>query len=107
MDSAAFLQRKLCSVSIEHLAPSHHATLVEAIRNVLSTELAELTMAQLVDGLPLESWVWNARGCLLIRGHPLIGHETLCEGALEQTKRFREGFDPAVLRFDAPVCLHC
>ena len=104
MDLATFLQRKPSSVSVELLAPEHYHTLVQAIRNVLSTEVAELTMAQLVDGLPLASSGWDARGTLLIRDHPLTRHETLCDGALEQTKGFRDAFDPAILRFDSHVC---
>ncbi len=92
-------------LSIDLLSPDHHHILVQAIRNVLSTtDLAFVTMAQLVDGLPLEANGWDAQGSLLIRGHPLIGHDTLCDGVIERIKEFRDGFDEKILRFDAPVC---
>lgn len=65
-------------LSIDLLDPDHHCILTQAIRNVLSTELAFITMVQLVDGLPLETNGWGAQGSLLIHGHPPIGHDTLC-----------------------------
>ncbi|KAK3898595.1 hypothetical protein C8A05DRAFT_47130 [Staphylotrichum tortipilum] len=71
--------------------------------HVLSTALAFATMAQLVNGLPLEANGWDALESLLIRGHPLIGHDTLCDGVVEQTREFRDFFDERTLRFDAPV----
>lgn len=103
MDTATLLQRRPTKVSVELLAPEHYRILDRALRNVLSTDLDELTMAQLVDGLPLASSGCRARGSLIIRGHPLLQHGSLCDGALEQTKAFREAFDPSILRFDSTV----
>lgn len=103
----------MCSTHISHqspkgslqlLAPDHYQVLSRAIGNVLATDIAEITMAQLVDGLPLASTVFGTRGHHLTRGHPLLDHETLCEGALEQTKAFRHNFEPSVLQFDITVC---
>jgi hypothetical protein len=39
----------------------------------------------------------------LLKGHPLIEHDRLCDGAIENFKVFRDGFDPAVLTFNAWV----
>lgn len=101
----SFTQEIQPQVSMQLLAPDHHHTLVQAIQNVLSTEVAEITMAQLIDGLPLMSTAWNMRGNLLLRSHPLSSHETLCEGVVEQAKAFRSAFDPAILSFDVSVPL--
>ena len=97
------LPRRPSKVSVELLDPEHHEILVRAIRNVLSTELAETTMAQLVDGLPLASSGWDARGSLIIGDHPLTEHKTFCAGVIDQTRAFRDAFDSRVLRFDSPV----
>ncbi|KAB5578810.1 hypothetical protein GE09DRAFT_561665 [Coniochaeta sp. 2T2.1] len=99
MVTAQFVPQKRSKVSPEVLALEHYHILDRSIRNVLSTELAELTMAQLVDGLPLAASGWDARGTLLRRGHPLTEHETLCNGVLEQTRAFRESFHPTMLFF--------
>ncbi|KAJ4417539.1 hypothetical protein N0V82_006098 [Gnomoniopsis sp. IMI 355080] len=47
-----------------HLDSDHHEIFVRALRHVLSTELAETTMAQLIDGLPLAEVVYNMRANL-------------------------------------------
>lgn len=99
----AIQRQEFSKVSVELLDPEHYEILVQAIRNVLSTELAETTMAQVVDGLPLASSGWEARGSLIIGDHPLTKHETFCEGVINQTRAFRDAFDPAVLQFDSSV----
>lgn len=98
------LRKRPSEVSIEVLDPEHYHALVKAIRNILSTELAELSIAQLIDGLPLMISVFESRGCLIGKGHPLLEHETLYDGALQQAKQLRDGFDPAVLSFSSKVC---
>ncbi len=90
-------------VSPEVLSPEHHQILSRAIKNVLSTELAELTVAQLVDGLPLLSTGWDAQGTLINWDHPLVKHETLCDGVMDQTRAFRDAFDPRILQLDSSV----
>ncbi|CAP67156.1 uncharacterized protein PODANS_1_21720 [Podospora anserina S mat+] len=104
MDEKTLLRKRPSEVSIEVLDPEHYHALVKAIRNILSTELAELSIAQLIDGLPLMISVFESRGCLVGKGHPLLEHETLCDGALQQAKQLRDGFDPAVLSFSSKVC---
>jgi len=39
-------------MAIEMLDPEHCKTLTHALHNVLSTDLAEVTYAQLIDGIP-------------------------------------------------------
>ena len=81
---------------------NHHAqTFRQALMNILTTELAEFTYAQILDGLPTkqtmsESYRW-------IHNHPIfkLNHATLCEGSLEKTRDFRSRFDPSTLSFRA------
>ncbi|KAK0671544.1 hypothetical protein QBC41DRAFT_54826 [Cercophora samala] len=103
MDIDALLRKRPSEVSIEVLDSDHYHVLVKAIQNILSTELAELSIAQLIDGLPLMMWVFEGRGCLLEKGHPLLEHENLCEGAIEQARLFRETFEPAILQFSSKI----
>ena len=44
--------RKVSAASLEE---QHRDIFVRAVSNVLSTEIAELTYAQIIDGLPLSS----------------------------------------------------
>lgn len=105
MDFEALLRKTSSEVPIEVFDPDHYHLLVKAIQNILSTELAELSIAQLIDGVPLMMWVFEGRGCLLEKGHPLLERENLCEGALDQARLFRDAFDPAILQFlkDKPL----
>ena len=104
MAPAAIFSRQRVKVSPEVLEPEHHHILVRAIKNVLSTELAELTMAELVDGLPLASTGWAAAGHRLCRDHPLNEHETLCDGVIDRIRALRDAFDPRILQLDSSVC---
>jgi len=90
-------------VAIEMLDPEHCKTLSHALHNVLSTDLAEITYAQLIDDLPTTCIAWERRGIWLYKGHPLFIYRELCKGALERARTFRDGFDFAVLRFDSLV----
>lgn len=90
-------------ISAAVLDPEHYHPLISAIRNLLSTDLAAITFAQLIDGLPLVDTVWDMRGSLLLQGHPLINHDHLCDGAMEQLKAFRDVSEPDALTFDSRV----
>ncbi|KAK4244759.1 hypothetical protein C7999DRAFT_17031 [Corynascus novoguineensis] len=90
-------------VAIEMLDPEHCKILTHALQNVLSIGLAEITYAQLIDGLPTIDTVWEMRGIWAPQGHPLLNHKKLCKDALERARKFRDEFDPAVLRFDSLV----
>jgi hypothetical protein len=98
-------------VSAQQLDPDHYDALTKAIRQVLSTDLAVLTMAQLVDGLPTAAVGWDVQGTLLLSEHPLNDHKELCDGAMEQTRKFRDSFGPSILKFYPKVSLllglHC
>ncbi|KAH8787849.1 hypothetical protein F5883DRAFT_350454, partial [Diaporthe sp. PMI_573] len=77
----------------------HQARFCRAIRNILHSKPAEFTFAQLVDGLPLEK-VAHSSVALLFES-PVREHETLCPGAMDKARAFRDSFEPASL--DLPV----
>ncbi len=88
------------------LGPTHRHLLDLAIRNVLSTERALETFAQIADGLPLSS---VARDSYAHRGpyadHPVIArHTSLCPGATEAALEFLSEFSLGrTMTFDKAV----
>lgn len=82
----------------------HRDIITRAISNVLSTEIAAVTYAQIVDGLPLASVIHTTSGSMLPKEHPVRNaHKELCLGVLEMAKDFRARFDPASLELDISV----
>lgn len=75
----------------------HLLAFARAVTNVLSTELAESTFAQLVDGLPLWDVVFGLGHYGHDREEPVFKHRELCPGVLEKTRAFRTAFDPGSL----------
>lgn len=90
--------------SVAALKQRHRNTLVRAIANVLSSEIAASTYAQIVDGLPLRDTALDVyRGCVCPR-HPLLDeHDQLCPGVLEHTRALCRNFDANALEFDSQV----
>lgn len=82
----------------------HRRGAVLAITNVLSTARSELTLAQLIDGLPLCSVAMEARGIYVHKNHPLRGHLELCEGVLGRTRAWLRAFEVSKLRIEKSVC---
>ncbi len=81
----------------------HRRLLVGAIANILSTDLAEMTYAQIVDGLPTGDVAYEAR-VALYGFHPIDhAHNELCPGMLEKAREFRDAFQPEILAFDSQV----
>lgn len=78
----------------------HYAMFSGAISNVLSTEIALFTYAQIIDGLPTDEVAYDRRSPGLHGDHPIEHHVDLCPGALERAREFRQSFDPAILSFD-------
>lgn len=89
--------------SIDILDEPHRDAVARAISRILSTEIAETTYAQIVDGLPLPEVLNDAYGNLLSPNHPAYQHTHLNPGTIDTVRRFREEFDPQVLQFDNPV----
>lgn len=90
--------------SIEILKGERHDMIAQAIFNILSTEIAQSTFAQIVDGLPLPSVLEDTYGGSdLEPDHPLFSHESLCPGVLQKTKELLEKFEVKNLKFDTSV----
>lgn len=91
-------------LSIDSLDDNHAELFTRAITRVLSTEIAEITYAQIIDGLPLSHVVNDTEGGGPPDGHPINKcHQELCPGVLVKTRQFREDFDPQILEFDSRV----
>jgi hypothetical protein len=90
-------------LSIADLDGEHRQLLVRAIERVLTTELAETTYAQIIDGLPIGDVAYDTR-TPPYKGHPIShAHEELCPGMLDKAREFRAQIQPEVLQFDAQV----
>jgi hypothetical protein len=86
------------SLTGPHLDSFNHA-----ITNILSTDIAKLTYAQLIDGIPLAKVARDDANRELPNDHPVHKHTELCPGVLERTREFRDSFDPGSLKIDAAV----
>jgi hypothetical protein len=90
--------------SIDILDGECHELVAQALRNTLSTEIVQSTLAQIVDGLLLPSILEDThRGLELEPDHPLFTHESLCLGAFEKTKEILRTFKIENLKFDTSV----
>ncbi|KAH7022036.1 hypothetical protein EDB80DRAFT_693958 [Ilyonectria destructans] len=86
------------------LGGAHHDVLIRAISNVLSTEIAEETYAQIIDGLPLASVVQDTSDAGLHDDHPIHdAHKELCSGVLEKTREFRKDVDLSLIKLDSTL----
>lgn len=97
------MTRITTKVSAVHLDTDHRDAFSRAVQAILATNLAEIIMAQLIDGLPQADIAWEARGNFLTKAHPLADHEHLCKGALEKTQSLRDDFRPDSLSFESHV----
>lgn len=83
---------------------SEHAALFErALARLLSTQTAEATYSEILDGLPtIDSFEDFHFGQ---EGHPVYStnHASLCLGVVERTRDFRARFDPPELIFPAAL----
>ncbi|KAI1505917.1 hypothetical protein F5X99DRAFT_175152 [Biscogniauxia marginata] len=86
-------------LTLEHLDPEHLDAATKAIHNAVSSNIAESTFSQIIDGMPLfESYV---EFHYPPKDHPINDHEALCDGALEKTRKLRVDFNPLALGFDS------
>jgi hypothetical protein len=76
----------------------HRCTLLRAIQNVLSTELAVFTYAQIIDGLPTADVAWERRYPGIFGDHIIDDmHEDLCPGAMERARGYYDNWNPSFL----------
>lgn len=91
-------------LSIADLEEGHRHYFVRAITQLVSTEIAEVPYAQLVDGLPLSDVAGDRGYSAFHYDHPIYEvHEELCPGMMDKTRKFRDEFQLETLRFDAEV----
>ena len=81
----------------------HRRVLFRAVSNVLSTDLALFTFAQIIDGLPTADVAWDRRYSHLVGAHPIEEHADICPGVLDRARQFRADFDPYILSFSPQV----
>jgi hypothetical protein len=92
--------------TIEDLPAQHRAIFVAALKNVLSTELAEVTYAQILDGAPVVDVATDRRVSRIDYRHPVRQHKTLCSGVIERIRSFRDSLDATIIPFGSVVCIH-
>ncbi|KAG6353374.1 hypothetical protein INS49_007454 [Diaporthe citri] len=81
----------------------HRDAVASAISRVLSTEIAEITYAQIVDGLPLLQVFKDVHGHLICLDHPIHQHTQLKDNTLDTVRQIRNEFNPNILQFDIPL----
>lgn len=81
----------------------HQDALTRAINNILNTDIAETTLAQIVDGLPLADVAQDSKSPHPPKGHPVYAHTELCAGVIEKTHELRQALNFGHLTFEAGV----
>ncbi|KAK7701524.1 hypothetical protein SLS64_010269 [Diaporthe eres] len=94
---------KFRKASIHILDEPHRDAVASSISRVLSTEIAEITYAQIVDGLPLLEVFKDVYGDLTVLDHPIHQHTQHKDNTLDTVRQFRDEFDPNILQFDIPA----
>ncbi|KPM43020.1 hypothetical protein AK830_g3543 [Neonectria ditissima] len=90
--------------SIQNLQIKHREIFTRAVSNVLSSPIAEVTFAQIVDGLPLSDVALDTYAGTVCPGHPLLDERVeLSPGVLEKARQLRSTFDATTLRFDSKL----
>lgn len=88
---------------IGRLDDSHRFAVTQGIANVLSTEVAEATFAQIQDGLPLAEVVEDVYSDLMLPDHPISQNTRLSPHSLEKFRAFRDSLDFLLLSFDSSL----
>lgn len=91
-----------CCVS-DVLDTNHQSIFATTMANLLSTEVAEQTFAQIIDGLPLRNVAFSLRDTEYTTRDAVFAHVELCPGVLEKTRTFRDGFNPKAMKLKTDV----
>lgn len=92
-------------VSPEMLDTKRRDMLARAINNVLATEDALFTYAQIIDGLPTADVGFDSRSPGLYGDHPLDEHEELCPGAMDKAREVCPKWNLSMLAYNPDVRL--
>jgi hypothetical protein len=87
--------RNPSKITVSNLTGDHLSTFENVLSSILSTDLAQLTYSQIIDGLPVRD-VWNAYAC---RRSDIDEHVEPCSEAIEVWKAFRDSFQSHTLQF--------
>lgn len=105
--SGYLLQRskhdKANRINIDNLDTAHRDIFIQAVNNVLATDLAIFTYAQIIDGLPTADVGWDRNIQDLLGAHPLDSHEDLCPGAMDKARELCQKWDPLILLFNPKI----
>lgn len=95
---------QLHTTSIATVQGEHRDLLIRAMANVLSSPIAEITYAQIFDGLPLSEVAQDVYDAYFCQGHPVLSqHQELCPGVAEQAREYRSRLDATALHMDSRV----
>ncbi|TQV94738.1 hypothetical protein IF1G_06749 [Cordyceps javanica] len=83
------------------LDEEHRNSFIKALLRILHTEVAELTYAEILDGIPTSASYFDFY--YPQEGHPAISHTELCPGILDRTRQLRDQLDPRTLHFSSSV----
>lgn len=86
-----------------YLDEAHQAVFNTAVMNVLSTQIAESTFAQIIDGFPLKDVAFGNEGHRNTIYDPVFKHTALCPGTVEKTIQFRASFSPKEMEMEVEV----
>ncbi|EXM14985.1 hypothetical protein RAB80_006731 [Fusarium oxysporum f. sp. vasinfectum] len=83
---------------LDVLDNEHRKVLERAVRDLLSTEVAEVIYAQILDGLPTEKSLRDSSD--YVKDHPVhsIQHTEICPGYVEKAREFSNQFDLSQLQ---------
>lgn len=91
-------------VPIRDFRRPHREFACQAIRNILSSDIAESTFGQIIDGIPLSQVALDCYHGATCPGHPLLDeHFQLSPSVLQLARRLRDEFDPDDLHVDLMV----
>ncbi|KAI3341393.1 hypothetical protein F4824DRAFT_496144 [Ustulina deusta] len=91
-------------VSVDSLDTNHRQVFSRALQNVLSSDAAELTYAQIVDGLPLSAIERDTIRGSVDCDHPIhTKHTELCPGVIERLREIIDTHDIGSLKFDSTL----
>jgi hypothetical protein len=87
---------------ISALDSLHADAFKQGLARILSTQVAEFTFSEILDGLPTEdSYHEFHLSGLRKYGHPVfeLNHTSLCPGVIKRVRNYRDAFDPQSLTF--------
>lgn len=88
------------NTKVDVLDGDHRNALNRAIANILSTKVAEVAYAQMLDGLPTQDALWDSFH--FVEDHPveIIGHSEICPSFIEKAREHRKRFELGHLNFE-------